>query len=500
MGKIGRIERQPLKRQMILTFVWIMLLSAFCSIMTIGFGLWWLVQNNFFRPANTYENKLPAITSYVRLQHEAILNPSNRAELEKMIPAEGIRYQVVGLDGKPLYGTIADRMVSGREALINTLNRTVSAEPSTGIGGRYVRIDPVISKAGELKGAILLKYKLEVTSQYNNNNKGFNLINITLIVVLILLVMSPFLYIAVFTYLFAARLGRRIARPVHELIKASERISDQDLDFTVSYKAENELGLLTESFENMRSALKSSLLREWKLEQERRDMMDAIAHDFRTPMTVIQGNVELLADTPEMPRSQAEKHLKVIEDNIQRVNRLIQDVQVASEKDIEYFPLRTGEIRLQQFLQDKELEIGYICGSRQVRHSFHVEDFAPGAGEIVLVDVQRVSQVLDNLISNSLRYLPVKGGWLGIRIERHASMLQFEICDNGQGFNNKDLPHLFEKFYSGEMGQSGLGLYTAKIIVEKHGGSIRAYNRQEGGACITFTIRPQEPAAKDEDI
>nr|WP_280521190.1 HAMP domain-containing sensor histidine kinase [Paenibacillus mangrovi] len=300
------------------------------------------------------------------------------------------------------------------------------------------------------------------------------------------------MYIAIFTYLFATKFGRRIARPVDELIEASQRIRDQDLDFTVSYKADNELGMLTESFENMRSALKDSLLREWKMEQERRDMMDAIAHDFRTPMTIIQGNVELLADTPDMTRDQSEAHLKVIEDNIQRVNRLIQDVQVASEKDMEYFPLRGEKVSLPDFLQDKEREVGYICSSHQAKYSFQYEDLSPGAGQMVFMDVQRVSQVLNNLISNSIRYMPSTNGWLGVRVLRQVSTLQFEICDNGQGFREQDIPHLFEKFYRGEKGQSGLGLYSAKIIAEKHGGSIRAYSRREGGACIVFTIQIEE--------
>jgi len=490
MGKIGFIERLPIKRQLILTFVWIMVFSVACTAITLVFGVGWIVSNKWIRPANSYENKIPSLVAYVKSQGDAILDPTSRAELEKRIPKDGIQYQAVDLSGKPLYGTMRERKFQTSQALIENLNTTKAAGTTKSFGGMFIRSVPVMSAAGDLKGAMVFRYKLEATTAAS----GSNWINLAIV---LYFVVSPFLYVALFTSLFAARFGKRIARPVHNLIEASKRIRDHDLDFTISYKADNELGKLTESFENMRSALKDALLREWKLEQERRDMMDAIAHDFRTPMTVIQGNVELLADTPDMPRSQAEGHLRVIEDNIQRVNRLIQDVQIASEKDLEYFPLRGAQVSLRQFIQDKEREIGYMCSSRQARFSFEYEINEPGGGETVFMDVQRISQVMDNLIANSFRYLPAEGGWLGVRIERSASGLQFEICDNGPGFAEKDLPHLFKKFYRGDKGQSGLGLYTAKVIVEKHGGCIRASNRKEGGACMVFTIRTDDSGPVD---
>lgn len=494
MGKIGRIERLPLKRQLMLTFVWIMLLSLLCSIVTIGCGVWWLSNSSWIQPANAYENQLPEIAKYIRIQHADIMKPEARQGLENRIPSEGIRYQVADLDGVPLYGTLPGRIIGNRTALIDTLNKTVSADASFGFGGRFIKIVPVTSYAGDLKGAVLLQYKLEVSGK---NQTGFNWIQLLIILIFIV---SPFLYIALFTYLFAAKTGKRIARPVHELIEASRRIRDRDLDFTILYMADNELGLLTESFENMRSELKDSLLREWKLEQERRDMMDAIAHDFRTPMTVIQGNVELLADAPELTRDKAEAHLKVIEDNIQRVNRLIQDVQIASEKDMEYFPLRVERVRLHAFLQDKEREIRYMCSAHRTECDFRYEDLSPDGSSDVYIDVQRVGQVLDNLISNSLRYLPGTGGWLGVCVKRQAKYLEFEVCDNGPGFKARELPRLFDKFYKGDKGQSGLGLYTAKVIAEKHGGSIQAMNRQEGGACVAFTVRMDASEANHVDF
>ncbi|WNQ10106.1 HAMP domain-containing sensor histidine kinase [Paenibacillus aurantius] len=482
MGQIGLIERQPLKRQLILTFVWILLLSAVCSAAAMVSGFWWLTRSSWFQPANAYENQLPAIKDYVRSQHDRILDPASRPELEKRIPSEGIQYQVTDTTGRPIYGTLAERAIPGQAALLEQLNRTAAADPSFGFGGRFREVMPLSSAGGEWKGAILLQYKLEATAS------GGSVLWAKAALALLFLV-SPFLFITLFTYLFAGRFGRRLARPVQELIEASKRIRDQDLDFTVTYKVDNELGLLTESFENMRSALKSSLLREWRLEQERRDMMDAIAHDFRTPMTIIQGNVELLADMPELTREKAAGHLRVLEDNIRRVNRLIQDVEIASEKDIDYFPLRVEKVTLAEFLADKERELRFLCRSRGIGCTFTFEDEASEEGPQVDLDVERISQVLDNLMANAIRYVPSADARLDLRVRRQTGTLEIELCDNGPGFRDQDLPHLFDKFYTGDKGQTGLGLYTAKLIAEKHGGGIRAGSRPEGGACLRFWVR-----------
>ncbi|KAF9122235.1 hypothetical protein BGX30_002124 [Mortierella sp. GBA39] len=398
--------------------------------------------------------KIPAIAAYSRSLGEAVLDPASRPKLEEKIPGEGIKYQVMDAGGKALYGTLTGPVFKQKGDLIQRLNTSFSRQPSIGFGGVITKIVPVTSSSGELRGAIALEYKLEVTS-----NGGPGSADILKFALNICFLAAPFIYIALFTYIFASRFGRRISRPVHELIDASERIRRQDLDFTITYKAANELGLLTDSFEKMRAALKDSLLREWKLEQERRDMMDAIAHDLRTPMTIIQGNVEMLTDT----------------------------AGVASEKDMEYFPLYVKETDVAEFAGAKEREIRYLCAGKQIRLEYTVTDERPEPYPVYM-DVQRVGQVLDNVITNSLRYVPEKGS-LSVSLTIREKDIRYEICDTGPGFNEADIPNLFRKFYKGDKGQTGLGLYTARVICDKHGGGIQASNRPEGGACITFTVR-----------
>lgn len=484
MGKIGIIERLPIKKQLIYTFILIMVMSVIMTLITLGIGLSWLIKTSWFNPANHYEQQIPAIQRYVRSMGEEILDPQQRAALENKIPLDGMQYQVLDIGGKVRYGTLEGQIIADKISLIDRMNTSYSHHSSLGFGGVITKIIPVATLGGDLRGALILEYKMEVST----NGKGPNS-DVLKFALILFFVASPFIFIALFTYIFAARFGRQINRPVKELIEASKRIQRQDLDFSITYRASNEIGLLTESFDNMRKALKDSLLREWKMEQERRDMMDALAHDFRTPMTIIQGNVELLLDTVDIPRDKLEGQLKVVEHNIKRVNRLIQDIQVASEKDLEYFPLHLKEIDIHEFSEMKEREIRYLCSTNQLKCTYLVEDRRQAA-QTVYMDVQRVGQILDNIVTNSIRFAPDQGE-LSVTVTIHDQYIRYEICDSGPGFKDTEIPHLFQKFYRGEQGQSGLGLYTARVITEKHGGTIHANNRQDGGACVIFTIKTE---------
>ncbi|NEW04793.1 HAMP domain-containing histidine kinase [Paenibacillus sp. SYP-B3998] len=481
MGGTSFIERYSIKKQLSITFIMMMALSIGMTVLTLGAGGYWLYAADFLRPANHYEQEIPIIEAYVKQHGEELLNVSARDALEQVISLGGIQYQIMDVRGAFKYGSIEMPLISNNEALIEKINTTTISDASLGIGGVITKVIPITAAEGQWRGAMLLQYKMEVSS----SSKASRLL---LVLVICLLFASPFMYIALFTWLFATKLGKRMNKPISELIHAAKRIQKQDLDFSISYAANNEIGILSQSFESMRQELKNALLREWKMEQERRDMMDAIAHDFRTPMMIIQGNVELLTEVTELTQERLHNHLRVIEHNVRRVNRLFQDIQVVSGKDLEYFPFGLEKVDLPTFIDMKEHEIRYLCASKQVGFKFSIEERRRLQDSPIYMDMQRIGQVLDNIISNSLRFVPAHGEIDG-RVILYDGLIQFEICDTGPGFDLKDIPFLFQKFYRGEKGQSGLGLYTASIIVEKHGGKIEAYNRAEGGACLVFTMQ-----------
>ncbi|GGF89263.1 sensor histidine kinase [Paenibacillus albidus] len=487
MGSNSFIERYTIKKQLILTFLMILGSSLVMTVITILAGVSWLISNDGMQPANYYERQIPAIIRYVQQQQGALLLPQARTGLEQIIPLSGIRYQVLNADGEVQYGTVSEQLIKGKQELLRSLNTTELLDSTVGFGGSYARMIPVATAEGDLKGALVLLYKLQMSA----DSPSAHLLQLVGAGVL---VCSPFIYIALFTTLFASRLGRRILRPVQELIQASERIRRQDLDVPITYNANNEIGRLSQAFEAMRRELKDSLLREWRLEQERRDLMDAIAHDFRTPMTIIQGNVELLEEAGALPEEKRMSHLNIIEHNVKRVNRLIQDILAVSEKELDYFPLMLAEVDVKTFLEMKEREIQYLGKPRQIVCTVTLEERRRHPGSPALLDVQRIAQVLDNIVANSLRFLP-DGGELALRAILEEERLTLQIRDSGPGFAVEDIPFLFDKFYKGVQGQTGLGLYTARMIVRKHGGTIQAENLPDGGACVTFTVS----IGQDED-
>ena len=109
------------------------------------------------------------------------------------------------------------------------------------------------------------------------------------------------------------------------------------------------------------------------------------------------------------------------------------------------------------------------------------------------MDTQRIGRVLNNLISNALRYTPA-GGTVNVQVTRGEMGVAVEICDTGEGFKEDDLPYIFERFYRGEKsrnratGGAGLGLAISRGIVEAHGGRITVRNNPNGGTCFTFNI------------
>jgi len=131
---------------------------------------------------------------------------------------------------------------------------------------------------------------------------------------------------------FAWRMGRKISRPVGELMVAVEKIRQQDLNFSIRYRERNELGDLCSAFNELRCELQRSLEREWRKQEEMRTMIAALSHDLRTPVTIIQGHIESLvrAEAGEKRNQRLERYLPVLESSSQRMTRLLNDMLLVS--------------------------------------------------------------------------------------------------------------------------------------------------------------------------
>ncbi len=273
-----------------------------------------------------------------------------------------------------------------------------------------------------------------------------------------------------------AFLARTLARPIRELTEATQQIARGDLGLQVPVRTNDELGRLTASFNSMSADLeKSSHLR--------RQMTADIAHDLRTPLSVILGYTEALNDgkLKATPAIAATLHQEAL-----HLNHLIDDLRVLSLADAGELPLYRDPTPPAALLERAAAAYGMQAQQQGIDLRTQIAPDLPP----VDVDVQRMAQVLGNLAGNALRHTPA-GGAITLAAAREDGAVLLSVHDTGPGIAPQDLPHIFERFYRGDQaressGASGLGLSIAKSIVEAHGGALRVSSPAGEGA--TFTI------------
>jgi len=270
----------------------------------------------------------------------------------------------------------------------------------------------------------------------------------------------------------------QVLSPLRLLTRATERIAHGDLSHRVVLKARDEFGRLGESFNRMIDNLSRS-------EKVRKTMTADIAHELRTPVTIIQGNLEAILDG--VYQADTETIAPIYEETL-HLGRLIDDLRDLALAE-------SGELRLSKEPTDVVALVNQVVETVNSSLEGGPRVFVSAPDEIpaVPIDSMRIRQVLVNLLSNALRYTP-SDMEIRVEIEVWESMLVLRVLDRGPGISEDELPHLFERFYRGDeartraAGGSGLGLAIAKQWVEAHGGKISASNRADGGACFTILL------------
>ena len=281
----------------------------------------------------------------------------------------------------------------------------------------------------------------------------------------------------VFAFGWGARSLRRMFTPLDELYNASERVANGDYSVRVEEKGPPEIHSLMKSFNSMAERLQIN-------DQQRRNMLADISHELRTPITVIQGNVEGILDGL-YPADEA--RLKSIIEETQILSRLVDDLRTLALAESGALHLKIEPTNLVELIRDAISGFDAQIQEKEIRLEMFLEN-----GEDANIDPQRVREVLTNLLSNALRYTP-RGGQVKVRLteatvggERNATIF---VEDSGPGIEPQLLPHVFERFYkSSDSGGMGLGLSIAKYLVEAHQGKIWAESKLGEGARISLTI------------
>jgi two-component system, OmpR family, sensor histidine kinase BaeS len=286
----------------------------------------------------------------------------------------------------------------------------------------------------------------------------------------------PFLIIGTLAFL-GTRGFRRLGTPLANVMTAADAVAEGDLSVRVPERGPGEFRRLSESFNRMVDELASA-------DQQRRNMTADVAHELRTPIHILRGNLEGLLDgVYEATPTQIESML----DEIRLLSRLVDDLQTISLAEAGQLHLSVEEINIAELLADVQTSFSGQTEELGVNLTIDVDD----ADLTVNADAGRLDQVLGNLVGNALRYAPAESC---VRLEAESSPMgvRLRIRDEGQGISPEDIPFIFDRFYRAEKsrtreeGGSGLGLAIAKQLIQLHHGKISV--ESEEGKGTTFII------------
>ncbi len=254
-----------------------------------------------------------------------------------------------------------------------------------------------------------------------------------------------------------------------------------ELSQQVQVRTHDELGELAQTFNQMSEEIH-------RANQLRRQMTADIAHDLRTPLSVITGYLEGLRDGTLKPTP---ARFDVMYDETQLLKRLIDDLRTLSLADAGELKLFYQAVQPHELLEGIKQSFAPMAEEHQVKLQVEADDNLP----VLQIDRERMAQVLANLVSNALRYTPADGT-ISLIARRQTDGVELIVKDTGSGMEADKLPYIFERFYRVEQsrhqseGESGLGLAIAKSIVEAHHGAIKAESRVGTGTSIIISLQP----------
>lgn len=234
------------------------------------------------------------------------------------------------------------------------------------------------------------------------------------------------------------------------------------------------------------------------IDQERREFVANVSHELRTPLTTMRSYLEALADGAWENKDLAPRFINVTQTETERMIRLVNDLLQLSRLDSKDYQFVKKSINFTGFFQ-QIIDRFEMAKEDQIvfERAFSHRD------RFVTIDKDKITQVLDNLISNALKYSP-EGGKVRFELLQKENILHVRISDEGVGIPKSDLPKVFDRFYrvdkarSRKMGGTGLGLAIAKEIIEIHGGEIWADSEEGKGTTIIFTL-PLDIPQREED-
>ncbi len=279
--------------------------------------------------------------------------------------------------------------------------------------------------------------------------------------------------------IFGIIISRHLSNPIAMLTLAAKRLAGRELGYRAAVTTSDEIGELASSFNNMAESLERN-------ERLRRNLLADTAHELRTPLAILRGNLESMQEgvITASPETIISMH-----DEVLRITRLVNELQEISLAEAGELRLNRREVQVEELVE--KVALLSSSDARQKNINFSVD--MPAGIPTVDVDPDRMVQVLLNILGNALRYTK-PGGMITLAAGPANGSVVFSIKDTGTGIEADELANVFERFYRSDQSRSrsgggaGLGLAIAKSLVEAHGGRIWAESKIGEGSSFSFTI------------
>ena len=412
--------------------------------------------SSFVLPADHIEKQI--------LESKTVLSQSD--PFESSVLPDNTKFLLLSEDGQVMDSDM-DQAI--KEKALQFHNREV-----------YSTVSSAFMEIKRIDGYLIVQYSLE--PQYVNSwmERYFPKLNT---VFGILLIVFSFTSIVFITFVWAKRLSKQLV----PMLIASEEIAKQNLDFEIGSSNIKEFNHVLCSMDEMKAALGNSLKENWAQEENRRNQISALTHDLKTPISIVQGNAELLKNTPLT--SEQKKYVDYILKNASRISEYAQTLTLIGQSD------RWEDGLLQEIsIEDVTASIQEAAREIADTNSLTIKESIQVEHRIMNVDLKLLERAVLNVIRNAIEHSK-KRPLLELKLETDSYYFYIEIKDNGIGFTKEDLAHATELFYQGDKSRKsqknhGIGLYSAKKIMEFHHGEILLKNRENGQGAIVVMKLP----------
>ncbi len=272
-----------------------------------------------------------------------------------------------------------------------------------------------------------------------------------------------FMAIAIISIFVGILSARGLTAPLNKLANAAKAIEDQDLSQRVDLKGSREIREVARAFNDMAAGLEKS-------EELRTNLLNDVAHELRTPLSVIQGNLRaILDDVYEMDKAEIAR----LYDQTRHLSRLVDDLRELALAEADQLPLNITSIAVVSWIKESVTAFRPVAEEKSVRVRLEI------LGEHTQIegDQARLTQSLHNLLINALQHTPAESQ-ITIQIEQDMGSFFLRVIDQGEGIDAEHIPNVFDRFYrtdpnrSRETGGTGLGLAITRAIIAAHGGKI----------------------------